>query len=235
MLKDLEFNLYLVRHGESEVNVQPDLMGQGSDVPLTNRGREQAKLLGKWFDDSFIDFDHIFSSHYKRALDTAKIATGLNKVKIVGGGQGGCGKEVISVSPELREYDAGDWTGCSRSATLTPDVRKRMNIMNHAFIPPNGESLHMVERRAAWWLENNILYNKKLVNFYEWTKANKQDPPNILVFSHGMTIKSLLHYVMGFDMSFTWKINIDNTSITHLYFGLDGWRLVGINHTPHLQ
>ena len=50
-----------------------------------------------------------------------------------------------------------------------------------------------------------------------------------------MTIKCLLHYVMGFDQSFTWKLDIQNTSMSKLYFGPEGWRLLGINDHAHLE
>jgi broad specificity phosphatase PhoE len=41
-------------------------------------------------------------------------------------------------------------------------------------------------------------------------------------------------YIMGFDKSFTWKISIDNTSVTKLYFNEAGWGLDYINNTAHL-
>ena len=214
MLDNMAFNLYLVRHGESEVNVQPDIMGQGPEVKLTQEGKAQAARLGhyirKW------NFDYIYCSPYKRAWDTAFIALGGATPHMV---------------PELREYDPGSWSACNRSSILTDDVKLRMGYQNMGFRPPNGESMNMVERRVSQWLEDEILYNKsKLDYLYGLDK-----PMEIIVFSHGMTIKSLLHYVMGFDKSFTWKIEIDNTSITKLSYGDKGWRLHYINSTAHLH
>lgn len=40
---------------------------------------------------------------------------------------------------------------------------------------------------------------------------------------------------MGFDKSFTWKIEIDNTSISKLSFGELGWKLHTINDCGHLK
>lgn len=209
----MAFNLYLIRHGESEVNIQPDIMGQLPDTKLTEYGRYQADCLRRKLVHSY--FDYVFSSTCIRALDTAKIVFPESKIITV---------------PELVEYDAGDWTECSRSKTVTKDILLRMGYMNMGFKPPGGESQNMVERRASKWLEEEILYNKdKLEYLYGLDK-----PLGIAVFSHGVTIKSLLHYVMGFDKSFTWKIEIDNTSITELSFGDKGWRLHCINDTSHL-
>lgn len=220
MLNSFEFNLYLIRHGESEVNIQPDRMGQTSEINLTPNGRRQAHLL---HEHMFYDidgnnkycYDLAYSSPYVRALDTAIIVTGTNYITLV---------------PELREYDAGDWTNGSRSELVTDEVKMKMGYLNMAFKPPNGESQNMVERRASEWLEKEILYNPDKHKLFK--KHNR--PLEILVFSHGMTIKSILHFIMGFDKSFLWKIEIENTSITKLSFGKVGWRLHYINNCSHL-
>jgi len=215
MLDNMAFNLYLVRHGESEVNVHPEIMGQGPDVKLTQNGQKQALKLGKYM--SKLNFDYIYSSPYDRAIDTARLVIGDDAV--------------ITMAISLREYDPGDWNACNRSDVLTDNVKLRMGYQNMGFRPPNGESQNMVERRASRWLEDEILYNKdKLEYLYGLDK-----PLEIIAFSHGMTIKSLLHYVMGFDKSFLWKIDIDNTSVTKLSYGEHGWRLHYINNVAHLK
>lgn len=213
MLNDHSFRLYLIRHGESEFNVQPDLMGQTPDIPLTIHGVAQAKKLQKKFARIGFKPDFIYSSHYERALNTAKIV--FPNADII-------------LAPELREYDAGDWTHGKRSELITPDVIMKMNNLTQSFQPPNGESTNQVERRASKWLEENILYNKEMMDF-----SRENGEVKIVCFSHGLTIKSLLHYVMGFDKSFTWKIEIDNTSISTFSFGKVGWRLHGINDCSH--
>lgn len=210
MIENLEFNLYLIRHGESEVNTRPDEMGQLPNSKLTELGDKQAILLSKSLKD--VSFDYIFSSPYDRALNTAKYTAANNESKII-------------LVNELREYDAGAWIGASRQATMTDSIKLSMGYLNNTFKPPEGESLNQVERRASQWLEDNILYNKSF--------RNKK--LNIALFSHGMTIKCLLHYIMGFDRNFTWKISIDNTSITKLNFCKEGWKLLCVNDCSHLR
>jgi broad specificity phosphatase PhoE len=220
MLEYNEFTLSLIRHGQSTTNENPDLMGQLADTPLSEKGKLQAALLGGRFIREKIDFDYIFSSSYTRAFDTAKISTK---------------SDLIIVSDKIREYDAGDWVGASRSETLTPEVKAKMAAYTHGFLPPNGESLNQVERRASAWLEEAILYNKDIIDLVSTRKRFGLKPLNIACFSHGMTIKCLLHYIMGFDKSFTWKLEIENTSISTVSFGKEGWRLTGINDYSHLK
>src|ERR1700723_1160448 len=167
-----EFTLYLIRHGQSEVNAQPDLIGQAANTQLTAHGRLQAERLMLALQERHLIFDKIFSSDYVRAMDTAKIATSF------------VGNPSPIICPELREYSAGDWAFGSRKEIITPTIQLQMSYLGSAFLPPNGESLHQVERRASKWLEDNILYNEYL----------KERHLNIGVFSHGMTIKCLLRY-----------------------------------------
>jgi broad specificity phosphatase PhoE len=222
MLDYNEFYLTLVRHGQSTTNENPDLMGQEGTTPLSDNGRRQAHLLRDRLAPELKGIDHIYSSHYTRALDTAMIAT--NRTSPAG----------ITIAEDLREYSAGDWTHASRKDTITLPVQARMGLLAHGFLPPNGESLHQVERRASRWVEDTILYNKGYIEAAARNRKAGKPPTNIYCFSHGMTIKCLLHYVMGFDQSFTWKVTIENTSLSKLYFGKDGWRLLSINDCAHL-
>ena len=75
--------LDLIRHGESAGNVANDqahaqrlemldLATRDMDVPLSERGEQQARALGHWFADKHPDL--IVASPYRRAVDTARVA-----------------------------------------------------------------------------------------------------------------------------------------------------------------
>lgn len=61
--------LYIVRHGESEGNVNGDIFG--ADPPLTPRGIQQARDLSLVFES--VTLHHVYASHMIRAHKTAKI------------------------------------------------------------------------------------------------------------------------------------------------------------------
>lgn len=228
MLEHNEFYLYLIRHGQSEINAQPDMVGQKSDSRLTEKGKNQAKLLGQRLAKEGKKLDIVWSSPYVRAHDTCQIAMAEVPDSL---------KPSIQLDTNLREYSAGDWTHAKRHEVHNVPTLLRMAAMTSGFCPPNGESMHMVERRATTWLEDNVLYNKQVMEMaHKRTAPRGQDTLNICAFSHGMTIKCLLHYVMGFDQSFLWKLTLENTSISKLYFNSskEGWRLLTINDHAHL-
>ena len=91
-------DLYLVRHGQTELNVQNILQGW-HDSPLTARGLEQALTTRAAFEDRGVTFDHVYSSPLGRARCTAEL--------IVGEGRS------IELVYDLREWHLGSLEGTS--------------------------------------------------------------------------------------------------------------------------
>ena len=91
-------DLYLVRHGQTELNVQNILQGW-HDSPLTARGREQALATRAAFEERGVTFDHVYSSPLGRAQHTAEL--------IVGEGQ------PVELVDDLREWHLGSLEGTS--------------------------------------------------------------------------------------------------------------------------
>ncbi len=217
MLDDINVTIYLIRHAQSEANLNKDVIGQDPNSKLTHLGINQANLLNKKFIKTNQKFDYVFSSSYFRALETAKIVT-----------NNFC--NYIIETDELVEYNAGLWSGAMKADILEESIKLTMARQGSSFLFPGGESINMVERRASKWLEDYVIYNKDVRQLYQI----KKDPVNVAIFSHGITIRSLLHYVMGFDSKITTKISIDNTSVTKLSFNNDGWHIHNINDCSHL-
>jgi broad specificity phosphatase PhoE len=76
--------IYFVRHGESESNFGLIMSGSGDNIPLTAKGREQAKQAGQDLKDKRIEL--MVCSPLIRTVDTAKIIAeqiGYDPEKIV--------------------------------------------------------------------------------------------------------------------------------------------------------
>jgi broad specificity phosphatase PhoE len=87
-----EHRIYLVRHGETMWSRTGQHTSR-TDVPLTERGREQAIALGRWIGDR--QFGLVLTSPRSRAAETAQLA--------------GYGDAIPD--PDLREWEYGDFEG----------------------------------------------------------------------------------------------------------------------------
>lgn len=71
-------SIYFIRHGQSQWNVENKICGS-TDIPLTDQGREQAKLTAEEILKQNIQADRILYSPLSRAKETALIIS-----KIIG-------------------------------------------------------------------------------------------------------------------------------------------------------
>src|SRR4051812_27964306 len=69
--------IYLARHGESAANAAKVLAGH-TDVPLTEKGRQQARELAEILRG--VQLDAVYSSTLSRSRETALIAAGGHPV-----------------------------------------------------------------------------------------------------------------------------------------------------------
>jgi len=111
---------------------------------LSKMGIKQAKELGKSIDKK--QFDVVFSSDLKRAIDSAKLVFGS--------------KRKIIQDKRLRECNYGDYTG--NPAEEFKDKEKMIQHVDEPF--PNGESYNDVEKRIYDFLEFlKKNYNEKTI------------------------------------------------------------------------
>ena len=116
--------LLVVRHGQTAANAAGQLLGR-ADVPLTDRGREQAKALAA----AVGPVDRVITSPLQRARDTAA-AFGLP----------------VEVDERWTELDYGIYD--ERPLGEVPGELWESWRGDAEFTPPEGESLASVGRRV---------------------------------------------------------------------------------------
>jgi broad specificity phosphatase PhoE len=121
-----ETRLVLVRHGETEWSKSGRHTGR-TDIPLTDRGREQAERLGLALHGRA--FSRVLSSPLARALDTCRLAGFGDRVELV---------------DDLREWDYGAYEGRTR-VEIAAEI-PGWTVWTHPIV--GGESLHDLGRRA---------------------------------------------------------------------------------------
>ena len=205
--------LVLIRHAESEANTRLDVVGgQVNETPLTQKGIGQAELLGKRLLKQQIQFKEVHSSIAVRAAHTARLACqtagfDLNK---------------IQYTDTLVEISQGVWTGMPRTEVYTPETLGIISQNPWEFKPPQGESQRDVEERAWGYLEQNIFSRT-------W-----QPEDRVAVFAHGIVIKCIIKRMLSSEPAMTWRINIENTSLTTFHLRENGWFIDSINDFGHL-
>jgi probable phosphoglycerate mutase len=130
-----EVVLHFVRHGETTWNAERRIQGQTHDVPLSDRGREQAREVAQTL--ASVPAGAIYSSDLRRAIETAApIAEALRL-------------PVIEV-PALRERHFGDLQG-----QRYEDVRQRMETAwrDPDLRVPGGESWRDAYDRVSRFLD----------------------------------------------------------------------------------
>ncbi|MEW9698852.1 histidine phosphatase family protein [Paenibacillus sp. SI8] len=126
--------LYLIRHGETEWNVEHRMQGH-ADSPLSPLGRMQAV----WLADSLgaVPFDVICASSSGRALETAHIVKGRREL-------------VIQPSDHWREMNLGAWEGRIAEEIKQEEAERFHAFWNHPHLykPQIGESYADLQARV---------------------------------------------------------------------------------------
>ena len=202
--------IYFVRHGQTIWNVEKRFQGL-SDSPLTELGITQAKLLGEKLKD--IKFDKFYSTSLKRAYDTANYIKGNRKQK-------------VEIFDDFVEISMGDMEGIKQEdfKKLYPEQVKNFFFNQLEYDPSSfgGESFLEVRERVIRGLNKFIELNKN----YE----------RVLVVSHGATLKTLLHYISGKDISTLSDEAIPkNTSYTIVKYENGKFEIIDFSNTSHLK
>lgn len=128
-------HLYLVRHGQTEWNVENRLQGF-HDSPLTDLGVRQAMWLGDAFRDKPLDV--IYSSSSRRAARTAELIRGDKPIAII-------------ESDALKEINLGVWEGLTQeeAKAANPEAFEHFLQDPERFQVSGGESYGEVSKRAV--------------------------------------------------------------------------------------
>ena len=202
-------HLILIRHGQSEWNLQNRFTGW-VDVDLTENGKLEAKKSGDLIKRAKIEINFYYSSLQIRANNTLEIIQNILGDK----------KNYIKAW-ELNERHYGILTGLNktemsdklgkekvhqfrRSWDLRPDVLDKksqlhpLNIETYKDVPkeniPDSESLKDTYERVIKYFESEII--------------DKIEKGNILISAHGNSIRALCKYLFQLDEKQVTKLEI---------------------------
>jgi 2,3-bisphosphoglycerate-dependent phosphoglycerate mutase len=160
--------LVLLRHGESQWNLENRFTGW-TDVPLTDKGKEEARLAGERLRG--IRFDKAYTSVLQRAIETLDVALRV------------LGQTDLPTERDqaLNERHYGDLQGLNKAETAKKYGDEQVHIWRRSYDvpPPGGESLKDTAARTIPYFEAKILPE---------VKSGK----NIIVAAHGNSLRSIV-------------------------------------------
>jgi broad specificity phosphatase PhoE len=203
--------LYLIRHAETLMNTSPHLVGgRSNETPLTERGIEQAKQLGRSMLSKQIIPNKVFASPALRTIDTARYSLaemGLDTKPLV--------------EDAIQELSQGIWEGRPRVDVYTDIVLEDIARLGKDFKLDGGESMNDVGHRMRKWITETF------------AESNTSDPvERDFIYTHGGAIKYLASHILGWSHKQTYATEIDNTSVSLVVRTNDQWKVEYLNRQP---
>jgi probable phosphoglycerate mutase len=174
---------HLVRHGAHDL-LGRTLVGRGAGVSLNAEGRRQADGLAARL--AAKSPAAVMSSPRERARETAApIARGarLN----------------VLVTPELDEFDMGEWTGRSFVELDVDPLWRRFNRLRSITRPPGGELMIEVQSRVV-----------ALIERLHRTHADG----HVVLVSHGDVIRAALLHCLAMPLDAVHRLEVGPGSST---------------------
>lgn len=167
--------LAIVRHGQSLWNLENRFTGW-VDVPLTEKGRDEARLAGERLRG--VHFDVAYTSSLIRAQHTLDIIldhAGLEGLPVIR-------------DEALNERHYGDLQGLNKADTAAKYGDEQVHIWRRSFAtpPPNGEALKDTAARTLPFFDRAIM-------------GDIRQGKDVLVVAHGNSNRSIVMQLDALD------------------------------------
>lgn len=206
--------LILIRHGQSQANVNPVVAGMRGDLGLTDTGRRQAELLRDRLRAEAATADVLYASTLPRAQETARYVAEAIELP-------------IKDDDELQELRVGDADGMSNDdwAARWPGLRESLAANPFQEFAPGGESWARFLARAGAALTSLVA---------------RHPDQRVVAVTHGGVINACFSVAFGLGPTAPRvRINPENTSINRWFHNPEPdqprWTLETFNDAGHLS
>ncbi len=194
--------VYLFRHGEIQRDGNARVIGQ-TDVPLTETGRNQARWWHSMLKQEA--FRQVYCSDLVRSRETAEIIARDTPAS-------------ITVLPQLREIDLGQWDGMTREEVdiRFPGEWERRGRNISEYRPSSGESFADLAARVFPALESLTHDSEEL----------------ILIVGHAGVNRVILCHILGMPLDHLFRLRQDYGALNLIDVTGDFWQVSLMNLTP---
>lgn len=184
--------LYFVRHGKTVWNLEGRFQGAKFDSPLLPEALEDIAELGTHLSD--INFDKVFSSDQKRAVDTAQLLIDKHDNDLT-----------LETTESLREWDLGILEN-KKISNMEAIYPKQMYAFCH-----NLAQFNATQFKA----ESVFQVTHRIADFVKGLKDS--DVENVLIIGHGASLTAAVRHLLGFPAAQLLRAgDLSNCSITIL-------------------
>ncbi len=178
-------SVIFLRHGQAKNNIERILTGRTPNIPLTEKGIEQAEKTAKFLEQ--MNISAIYSSPIERAKHTAEIVAKHNSLDVI-------------IDDRLIELDMGKFTGVPYDEIFTSHGNVFMKFYNGELeIAHNGvETFTEVKKRVLSIVDHVV---------------EKHPNQNVVLVTHMDPIKAMLATVVDLSPTNLFELIIANASL----------------------
>lgn len=208
--------ILLVRHGETDWNLQKRFQGQ-IDVPLNDNGRRQAEKAAEFLKS--VKLDYAISSPMLRPKETAEIILKHHP------------DLSLTLLDDLQEISHGLWEGKLEAEVqeIWADLLVQWQKQPETVQMPEGENLQQVwDRAIAAWQQ--ILG--------QVTQSDRGTQVTVMVVAHDAINKAILCYILGLGPENFWSFRQGNGAVSVIDYPHGPTQrpvLQALNITTHLS
>lgn len=196
--------LFLIRHATNDYVKSGRLAGWTPEVHLNDKGQEQATALGKRLAE--VRLTAVYSSPLERTVETAQAVAAPHKLD-------------VQIDEELGEVHYGAWTGKKLRQLRRTRLWKVVQQYPSGARFPDGESIRETQARVVGALERIAAQHPK---------------GRVAAVAHSDVLKLAVAHFAGMPLDMYQRLVIDPASLSVIWLGRMGPRIVLMNDTSHL-
>lgn len=199
--------LILVRHGQSEANLNEIFAGQ-YDAELSDLGRKQAQKTAEYIFENY-KLDKAYSSNLKRAYETGQYIADLFGLD-------------VETDRDLGEINAGKWDGVGYD-----EIKEKYEDAFGLWFTDIGNA-RCTDGEAVAELGKRVMASLEKI-------AKENDGKNVLIATHATPIRASQSIILTGSVQEMKNINWTSNASVTVYEYEDGkWEIVRVSEDKHL-